>query len=319
MHVLHKLFILVPLLFCGEIHSSGNYSYVNFEDPVHPSAYIIQSKSDRYGSNGVTWVGAMLLSHVNQIPLYHKCTDSCDKSKSIRKSIYHKILTHYCQRGTPPKNAKLIDGSHMSTFVPLCRKIIHSDIPSAIDDFGFKSKWFRYFDNHARKKRWKLRWDPDTTIVVHVRLDDLAPDTEMESGPTGRDQKKRAQNSLERRQGYIGDDKLQMLIETLHDLFPNHAIHIVTAPNQRDIDRCEFVTEDIPYVKGVWGDCDKDYALWQMMRCDVLILSRSTFSFLAGFLHQGSFCFSSDNWNHRYEMVGNENETIWRVLDLPDF
>jgi len=321
MCVKQKLCIVffVTLLFCGKIYSSGNYPYVNFEDPSLPSAFIIGSRGDRYGSNAIPWVAAILLAHHYQIPLHHHCSSRCLKSPSVRNSLYHKILTDYCETGAPPEDAKRLNGSVIAVFLPLCREIIHSDIPSAINDFGFTSVWFKYFDDRAKEQGWKLRWNPDTTIVIHVRLDDVAPATLIDGGSTGRIQKKRSQNSEERYQGYIGDNRLQLLIVMLHDLFPNHGIHIVTAPNQRDIYRCKFVTQNIPYVKGVWGDRDEDYALWQMMRSDVLVLSRSTFSFLAGVLHQGRHCFSSDNWKHHYDMVGIENENIWRVLDIPDF
>jgi len=209
-----------------------------------------------------------------------------------------------------PKQTKIfLFEKFISRLSRKCRELIHSDIPSAIDYFGFKSEWFKYYEDCAIEKGWKLRCNQDKAIVIHVRLGDCAPVSLIDSEPTRIDNQNR---------GYIGDNRLQLLIRTLHDLFPDHAIHLVTAPNQRDITRCKFVTQNIPYVKGVWGDCDKDYALWQMMRSDVLILCRSTFSFLAGFLHQGRHCFSSDNWKLRYAMVGTESESIWKVLDIPD-
>ena len=61
------------------------------------------------------------------------------------------------------------------------------------------------------------------------------------------------------------------------------------------------------------------YALWQMIRCDVLIMSRSTFSFLAGFLHQGSRCFTAEKWDIYYDYVGNKTMGKWQILHIPHF
>jgi len=111
-----QTFCLLSFLFFGGLYSSENYSYVNFEDPLPPSAYIIESRGDRYGSNVLTWVSALLLSHLNQTPLYHLCTKRCLKSPSLRKSIYHKILTDYCQKEAPPEDSKRLAISKLSVF-----------------------------------------------------------------------------------------------------------------------------------------------------------------------------------------------------------
>ena len=75
----------------------------------------------------------------------------------------------------------------------------------------FISKWIAYFESVAQKKQWKLRWNPQEAIVIHVRLDDKAPLSIHDQRGTG---------DSPRVQGYMGDDKLKKILILLHSFFP---------------------------------------------------------------------------------------------------
>ena len=139
--------------------------------------------------------------------------------------------------------------------------------------------------------------------MVHVRLEDVAPEGKY---------------SNHHCQQYIGDQRLQMLIEYLHRRFPTHDIHLVTSPLTRDINRCKRITKDYAYVKGIWGDKSEDYALWQMMCCDILVFSRSTFCMLAGLMHQGQQCYIYEDFGLFRALNGTGDYATWGILDVPE-
>lgn len=255
------------------------------KDSTTPIAYGISSRTDRYGGNGTLWAISMLFAHYTKKPLYHLCTKQC--LARWGETVYHQILLDYCEKVMPPIGTELLYHRNWFAIPQKCMELVRTDIPTALKKSGLAAKWFAYFEQQAQKEGWHLKWTPKHTIVIHVRLDDCAPrqnhDLRLVRGGDGK-------------QGYIGDANLKTLITKLHAVFPEKNIHIVTSPLERDLERCKGVVQDFSYVKGVWGDENKDYALWQMMCSDILVLSRSTFSMLAGFLHQGSRCFTYENW-----------------------
>ena len=283
------------------------------------SGYVVSSRPDRYGTNVLGWVSAILIANQHNIPLYHLC-DTChekkisfDSSTQIFKNfIFHKILTDYCSGTFQNWNTATQNGHHILQNYLLkdlvinnwfdlldnCIETIGMGIPKKVRDSGLSKQWFDYFDSHAKSNGWELRWDPNNTLVIHVRLGDMA------------------NQSNDIYQEYIGDVKLQKLIEYLHDNFPHYDIHLVTSPAPQDIERCERVTLFYSYVKGVWGDDCEDYALWQMMNSKILILSRSCFSFVAGLLHQGENCFAYDD-NAMLRIVNSTGKgALWQSLDI---
>ena len=274
-----------------------------------PKAYIISSRGDRYGANSSLWMAAMLLSFHKQIPLYHVChPQSCFGRWG--HTVYHTILVDSCVKGMPPRGSALLNTTFFPSILHTCCEALHSDIPSALHRSCLKAKWFAYFERQARKEGWSLRWDPSEAIVVHVRLEDCAPSRGREGCPTG---KKTGKKLL---QGYIGDSNLKALLTRLHERFPKKEIYLMTSPLDRDLARCGALVKDFSFVKGVFGDNNLDYTLWQMMRSDILVLSRSTFSMVAGLLHQGSHCFTCENWTHLEDMLGKEDQGKWECFSL---
>lgn len=256
------------------------------------------------------WATAMLFAKAKNVLLFHNCKE-CEIKRDgsvghfIKEKLFHQILVDFSQRGKPPKHNKqtlhLSGPMHYMT-IQNCIDFIDCNISTGLKRYGLADEWFKYFDDFAKKNDWSLRWNPQKALVIHVRLEDCAPE-----GDSFKDFPIK----------YIGDEKLQILIEHLNRQFPNHDIHLVTSPLDRDIERCKGLTQSYPYVKGVWGDESEDYALWQMMCSDILIFARSTFSILAGFLHQGSSCFAYEAFPNFKKFNGTDEYATWEVLDIP--
>ena len=273
--------------------------------------YGVGARTDRYGANIMTWTSAILLAEHHQIPLYHFCDCHRPRKKGqiIKYKTFHRILEDYCQ-GTFSSNLqkkiicniKAIEMLQVHPIGELTKKYMDAagcNIPTGLKSLGLADRFFEYFDRDARQNEWQLRWDPEHALVIHVRLEDVSPE---------------GSNPDHHCQQYIGDKRLQKLIESLHAKFPNHEIHLVTSPLPRDIDRCRRLTCDYPYVKGVWGDQSEDYALWQMMCSNILVFSRSTFCMAAGLLHRGEQCFIYEAFNLFNCVNGTGEKATWQVL-----
>ncbi len=251
----------------------------------------VNARGDRYGSNVVAWIPAIIIAQELGLPLYHQC-HICRWRPGLRNvhkrdltnKVFHKILKDSCSQIDSHKFKSYIkrrqilslDLSGNDCFLAIqreCNRIIGCSIRDRLESSGLKEKWYAYFEDAARENGWSLRWRPENSVVIHVRLEDV------------RNQSNGAWQS------YIGDDNLQTLVQHLHKRFPKHELHLVTSPHQQDIDRCKRLMVDFPYVAGVWGDRSEDYALWQMMNSDVLILSHSTFPVVSGLLQQGRHTF----------------------------
>jgi hypothetical protein len=123
--------------------------------------------------------------------------------------------------------------------------------------------------------------------MVHVRLDDMS------------------YKKKDKKQAFIGEGGLASLLEKLRAIYSEHEIIIVTSPLKQDIALCAKVISDSGVHNAkVLASKDIDYDLYIMMLADVLILSRSTFSFVSALLHQGAEIYSYETWTHLDELLG---------------
>ncbi|MFT4561792.1 MAG: hypothetical protein ACI9BW_001534 [Gammaproteobacteria bacterium] len=250
----------------------------------HDGIYI-SSRKDRYGANSVPWLNALALARVTGQTLYHHCSTSCFK---YRDSVMHRLLvknsvaSEHCGTCDLHEKAGWFHGQHEV----LMQHTEGLPLPDVIAGSALKEEFFNCYRREAAAREWTLQRKSDSLIVIHVRLDDI------------KDHEKT------NKQGFIGEDNLSRLITLLNGRYPDHQIHLVTSPNRRDINLCKSVIEKSNISCSVSGSDNIDYDLYLMMCSDVLILSRSTFCFIAGLLHQGSHVYSYTNWQHFEELIG---------------
>tara|TARA_B100001250_G_C19685338_1_gene737787 strand:+ start:161 stop:1114 length:954 start_codon:yes stop_codon:yes gene_type:complete len=89
------------------------------------------------------------------------------------------------------------------------------------------------------------------------------------------------------RQASIDINKLNNIILDLKSKYPKKEIHVVTKlssnpKHQKYVNLCNKY--NIP----IHGGKDADYDLWLLMNSEILVLSKSTYSFVSGLLHLGS-------------------------------
>lgn len=293
--------LLTPLLILN---------YINAHPTKHSRGYFVSATDDRYGANATRWMSAILVASYQKAPLFHDCSKCIHGTNNFTDKVFHEIISDFSKKSCFQKKV-VLKGSHFYihnnqltdlsqgwwvSFHRQCSQILGKNVATKVKESGLDSNWFSYFERKAQEREWKLRWDPPNALVIHVRLDDMAFWT----------------NGNE--QAYIGDERLRKLIEYLSYRFPDHDIHIVTSPKLEDIQRCQEIAEPFMAVKGVWGDKEEDYALWQMMCSDILILSRSTFSITAGLLHRGEKCFIYERSLLTDAIDGIGENALWEHL-----
>jgi hypothetical protein len=89
------------------------------------------------------------------------------------------------------------------------------------------------------------------------------------------------------RQVTIGTDKLEKLILDFKKKYPDKQIHIVTKLTKHHNNK-RYLDIFNKYLLTVHSNKDYDYDLWLLINSDILVLSKSTYSLIAGYYHQGS-------------------------------
>jgi hypothetical protein len=256
-----------------------------FEKPCLHDGVYISSREDRYGANSIPWINAITLARLTGQTLYHHCSTSC---YHYRDSVIHKLLI---RNSAPSRHCPVCDLHEMDGWFHRQHEVLmqHTDgrpLPDVIAGSGLKEEFFNCYRREALEQRWTLPHESHDLIVIHVRLGDIK------------------EHEKENKQGFIGEENLAQLITLLHGRYAEHQLHLVTSPDPKDIRLCESVVKRSNVKCSVSGNNNIDYDLYLMMCSDILILSRSTFCFIAGLLHQGSHVYSSTNWQHFEELIG---------------
>jgi hypothetical protein len=129
-----------------------------------------------------------------------------------------------------------------------------------------------------------LPFDPKRTILVHLRLDDVANRQDYNGHRCANFYRERLHNGIDcldtdahsivgyeyNRQAPISNEKLQRQIDMAKATYPFHTVKLLSSPNAQSQLPYELLSHPNP-----------DYDLYLLSVCDVVILSRSTFSISA--------------------------------------
>jgi hypothetical protein len=155
----------------------------------------------------------------------------------------------------------------------------------------------------------------DKLICLHLRLDDVTRlattlfhesfftiSKQIDDGkPTHHDLLCGANGD----QAAMAESQVLLLISKLTKIYPNHEVHLITSP----IGECNITQYPV-------HRDNEDASLWYLINCDVLVASRSNFSLMAGFLHQGSKVYCP-TWGHAAAAgLGSKyNKSNWTFFD----
>ncbi|MGI9317387.1 MAG: hypothetical protein ACR2QW_08665 [bacterium] len=159
--------------------------------------------------------------------------------------------------------------------------VLHAGNTDLISQFRQKYRQ-QFLTVLQSQKKYLNPWGKRKVICVHLRLGDVSH-LEKYSGETEIQQMIEAVNHNQikiesyRGQAPIADAVILKLVDELVKRNPRHEVHFVASPDGP----YEF---DYP----IHRDEDPDMDLLRLMHSDILVLSRSSFSMLAGFFHLGT-------------------------------
>jgi hypothetical protein len=158
--------------------------------------------------------------------------------------------------------------------------------------YSLECDYFTYFRRHiwpfieekvlALRELYREPFLSDKTILVHLRLDDVAMVPDYDGASCAEHYRGKIENreicthytdGLNNRQAPLSRAKLDEIIYKTKTEFPGREVVLLTSPGS------DTSSWPYPVIKGE----NADYDLFLLSQCDVVVLSRSTFAFASLF------------------------------------
>lgn len=272
--------------------------------------FLLPNREDFLGSNYITKIGSFINADINNYEIYYS------KNFPYMDSLYMKpFLDNYSEYNDMEEIIKPENHIRQNQAYPVLQ--LQQDIISYFT-VNYKEKFYQILKEEANKRGYVLPWKDNSKIIcIHIRLYDdhwhhgsdcqdydgrgsgnymkeLIENNKIDTF-SKENMKKYAlkhgfnwgKNSHPDRQVAIGIDKLEKMIIDFKKEYPDKKIHIVTKlvkhkNNKRYLDIFE------KYNLTVHSNKDYDYDLWLLIHSEILVLSKSTYSLVAGYYHQGT-------------------------------
>jgi hypothetical protein len=248
-------------------------------------------RDDRLGSNIAYYVAQTIFAAKENLSIFF-----IDGKVKYNESLYVKCLLDYVKHynkkleKNPHKWNRSITTMHTgdlcfafsksvtdskSDFVTLFQELTNDKY--FVDHFG--GTFHDHFLKKCKESNYELPYDPSKTIVVHVRLDDMAKSPDPDCKKCADIHRDLIKNGLVCRfnprgpanaQFPISNSKIQKQIDLALEKYPDREILIVSSP----ISNPEF-----PY-RCIKSE-DVDYDLFLLACSEVMIMSRSNYTFVA--------------------------------------
>lgn len=275
-------------------------------------------RKDRLGSHILQYLSIVIFAVYNNLYIIYE-KDELNYTNSIFvKSILNFVDNHNERFDTAKINTDKYNNLHIQEYwlefetnvlkhnyyytSDLC--IIGQQVIKSIEQdlISYFKKYMMTKMNKSIKEflpsNYTVPFDPKNTILVHLRLDDVRDRSDYDGSYCSNYYRNRINNDNNMIQGIrdlgyanlqtpLAREKVNKAIEEAKQKYPSHEVIIVTAPGDYEI--------DYPY-RTIRND-DESYDLYLLCNCDVLILSRSTFSLVATFFGSSKEVWSP-LWGH---------------------
>ena len=252
----------------------------------------IKDRDDRLGSNFIVKISTYIYGLINNVKIYHNSDIKYKNSIFIKPFIVNST--------EKPKNytedtIKTLGGVRGTMSSPTIQ--LKQDLVSYFNEH-LKKLFFDIVNNEAIQRNYKLPWSDNSKIIcIHLRCDDRYNWNDYD----GRGSAQYITNLIETNsfekynrdimmskgqdtQVCIDPNKLKNFITLFKKEHPEKEIHIIfygRLPDQIQ----KLITE---FKICVHTSKDPDYDLWLLLNSEILVLSKSSYSILAGFYHLGS-------------------------------
>lgn len=284
------------------------------------SNILLANRTDFLGSNFVAKMGTFIYGKLNNYNIFHDDTMLYKNSMFITPFIHLTKERSNCKESiieydekTQQGNIRLLQGR------PVIQ--LKQDLISYFRD-NYKKDFFEIISTIAKERNYKLPWNDNSKIAcIHIRLyDDHWHEGAVHNDYNGSGSTYYMKGLIENdnidafskkevveyckknnyldaltgehpdRQVAIDINKLENIINELRIKYPEKEIHVITKLTN-NINNKKYVDLCYKYNIQIHSSDDYDYDLWLLINSEVLVLSKSTYSLVSGYFHQGSTVF----------------------------
>jgi len=274
--------------------------------------YIFLSKrKDGKGAHFIMNIAEFLLSKFYKINLYFDKNYRICTGDKITNSMYFKPIINESKHYDSIKKSSLqyYDGVRGPS-AKFC-ELTKQDTISYFKQY-FKNKFYDIIKKDSEIRNFNLPWNNNKNIIcIHIRLEDIVKcnpvtlslcDVTNRKDYDGQGSFNYIKNLIENNnfvkynreisdshgldtQAPIDLFKLENLIKKFKIEYSEKEIYIITY--------CKKIPDLLKniinkYNLKIYHNNNEDYDLWLMIHSDILVLSKSTYSIMAGYYHQGS-------------------------------
>jgi hypothetical protein len=282
-------------------------------------------REDRLGANIINYIAQLLYAYHNRYII--RFTKEKESYRYFSDSIFVRTLFEYIEkhnekltkhtdhrflyRGCDDGNDDGSDDQYEYKFenkgdiISTTTSVLH-DIKSDFLTYFFKTVFKEYNDGILFKNKFpnkiplKIPFDVDNTILVHLRLDDVAHRPDYDGSICSNYYKNKIRNQEEcvlemfgngNHQAPLSREKLDRIIKKAQEEFRNYKVVFITSPSS---DTSSYLEDDDEVIRSH----DENLDLYFLTMCKVVILSRSTFALSSMFFNKSKVKTYIPLWGH---------------------
>jgi hypothetical protein len=260
---------------------------------------ILFDRDDRLGSNILNYLTQIMYAHKNNLMI--KFRNNSKDNYSFNHSIFVKILFNYIDKyneGITNDDDVLFEYGNqtdpMYNFTFTLRDI-QNDFVSYFNNFIYDD--IKLDISNIKGIYNYVPFDINKTILVHLRLDDMAHWKDYDGSICSNYYKNKIKNNEDcycsnygggNSQSPLSKEKIENVINKAKEQFTDYNVLLITSPNSD--------TSFLNY--NVIKNCDESYDLYLISLCKVVILSRSTYAISSLFFNNDKDKVYLPLWGH---------------------
>lgn len=262
--------------------------------------FVLTERIDALGANFMSQIGDFFFADVNNLQLYH-----LTNHKYIDNIYFAPLIKFSKPTEKNLQNTKRLLGN-LGVRASSAQSVIllKQDLISYFNEH-YKSQFFNIVKQKAEEKKFVLPWTDNRNIIcIHIRLEDTVKkdfcDCTKKGDYNGKPKHdemirmietntlRRFSNNSSNKQAHIAAHKLEKFLKQFQQEYgATKQIYIVTNSRSPPSWLTNLVTSYKTHLIHKNNE-NYDYDLWLLINSEILVLSKSTFSLIAGYYHQGS-------------------------------
>ena len=260
---------------------------------------LLTHRGDRGGSNFLIKMGCFIFGKIQNIDIYYEHLDN--DTRQNNNKIY---IIPLFELSEEINNNKILNKTLINPYAGMRGSSAHvvellkMDIITYFNNH-YKNEFYNIMKKKALDRKFELPWkDSKKIICIHIRLEDCAERSDYDGRGSCNyikslieentfckyDRKISDSRSLDT-QAPISSSKLERFITEFNEKYPEKEIYIITHCNNIPQWLYQLVKK---YKLHISHKNNDEYDIWCMIHSDILVLSKSTYSIVAGYYHQGS-------------------------------